>query len=171
MNDIDFRQHLLPMKDKIFRMGLRITRNRQEAEDLTQDTLVKVWRECQGGSRIANLEAYCITVCRNLALDRIGRLGNGTLSIEAEQADAPDTSPSPDERLEREDRLQAVHRIFSALPERQRTAIQLRDIEGMTYAQAAAAMDITEELFKVTLHRARKAVREAYEKQDNYYGL
>ena len=41
----------------------------------------------------------------------------------------------------------------------------------MTYAQAAAAMDITEELFKVTLHRARKAVREAYEKQDNYYGL
>ncbi len=171
MNDIDFRQHLLPIKDKIYRMGLRITRNAQEAEDLTQDTLVKVWRECQNGSSIDNLEAYCITVCRNLALDRIERHENGTLSIEAEQADALDTAPSPEERLEQDDRMRTVQRIFNELPERQRSAIQLRDIEGMTYAEAAAAMGISEELFKVTLHRARKIVREAYEKQDNYYGL
>lgn len=67
--------------------------------------------------------------------------------------------------------MRTVQRIFNELPERQRSAIQLRDIEGMTYAEAAAAMGISEELFKVTLHRARKIVREAYEKQDNYYGL
>lgn len=171
MNDTDFRQHLLPLKDKIFRMGLRITQNAQEAEDLTQDTLLKVWHEVGETGSITNLEAYCITVCRNLALDRIARHEHGTLSIEAEQTDALDSALSPEEQLERSDKMQAVHRIFSSLPERQRSAIQLRDIEGMTYAEAAAAMNISEELFKVTLHRARKAVREAYERQDNYYGL
>lgn len=45
MNTIDFRNDLLPLKDKIFRMALRITLNAQEAEDLTQDTLVRVWNK------------------------------------------------------------------------------------------------------------------------------
>ena len=49
-----------------------------------------------------------------------------------------------------------------------RTALQLRDIEGMSYQQAAQAMNLTEEAFKVTLHRARKALRNHYEKLENY---
>lgn len=43
MKPINFRQDLLPLKDKIYRVGLRITQNVQEAEDLTQDVLVKAW--------------------------------------------------------------------------------------------------------------------------------
>ena len=49
-----------------------------------------------------------------------------------------------------------------------RTALQLRDIEGMSYAEAAKAMDLSEDLFKVTLHRARKAIKTQYEKIENY---
>ena len=168
MKQIDFRQDLLPLKDKIFRLGLRITLNAQEAEDLTQDTLIRVWNKRTELEQVANLEAFCLAICRNLALDRMARKENENLSLETENADAFDNSRTPEEQLEYDDKLQRIHRLFEALPERLRTALQLRDIEGLTYQEAAEAMKISEDLFKVTLHRARKAIKAQYEKIENY---
>ncbi len=168
MKEIDFRQDLLPLKDKIFRLGLRITLNAQEAEDLTQDTLLRAWSKRGELAQVASSEAFCMAICRNLALDRMARKENATLSLEVGETDAFDNSRTPEEQLEHEERLQRVHEIFNALPERLRTAVQLRDIEGLNYREAAQAMGITEELFKVTLHRARKAIKTQYEKIENY---
>lgn len=170
MKPIDFRLDLLPLKDKIYRTGLRITLNAQEAEDLTQDTLLRVWSKRDDLQQVGSIEAYCLAVCRNLALDRMAKRENGNLSLEAEQTDAPDNARTPQEQMEHEEELQRVHQLFNRLPEKFRTALQLRDIEGMTYRQAAEAMNMTEELFKVTLHRARKNLRSDYEK-DYHYGL
>ena len=170
MKQIDFRLDLLPLKDKIYRTGLRITLNAQEAEDLTQDTLLRVWSKRNDLQQIGSLEAYCLAVCRNLALDRMAKRENGNLSLEAEQTDAPDNARTPQEQMEHEEELKRIHQLFNRLPEKFRTALQLRDIEGMTYRQAAEAMNMTEELFKVTLHRARKNLRSDYEK-DYRYGL
>ena len=170
MKPIDFRLDLLPLKDKIYRTGLRITLNAQEAEDLTQDTLLRVWSKRDDLQQVGSIEAYCLAVCRNLALDRMAKRENGNLSLEAEQTDAPDNARTPQEQMEHEEELKRVHQLFNRLPEKFRTALQLRDIEGMTYRQAAEAMNMTEELFKVTLHRARKNLRSDYEK-DYRYGL
>ena len=168
MKQIDFRQDLLPLKDKIYRVGLRITCNPQEAEDLTQDTLIKAWNRRDELFLVENIEAFCITICRNLSLDRIARSEQANQSLEGNQIDSIDASRSPEEQLIHDDRLQRVHQLFNALPERMRTALQLRDIEGMSYAEAAKAMDLSEDLFKVTLHRARKAIKTQYEKIENY---
>lgn len=165
---IDFRHDLLPLKDRIYRTGLRITLNAQEAEDLTQDTLLRVWSKRHELQQVDSLEAYCLTVCRNLALDRMAKRENENLSLESVQADAPDSALTPQEQMEHDERLQRIHRLFNQLPEKMRTALQLRDIEGMSYQQAAQAMNLTEEAFKVTLHRARKALRNHYEKLENY---
>lgn len=78
MNTIDFRNDLLPLKDKIFRMALRITLNAQEAEDLTQDTLVRVWNKRCELIGVNNLEAYCIAICRNMALDAVAKKNTPT---------------------------------------------------------------------------------------------
>lgn len=170
MKKIDFRQDLLPLKDKIFRLAFRVTLNTQEAEDLTQDTLVRVWSRRDELTEVKSLEAFCIAVCRNMALDRVKRAEHSNLSLDddATNTDAFDNAPSPDERMERDERLQRVHQLFNDLPERLRTALQLRDIEGMSYAEAAEVMGVSEDLFKVTLHRARKAIRTQYEKIENY---
>lgn len=168
MKPIDFRKDLLPLKDKIYRMGLRLTLNTQEAEDLTQDTLIRAWSRREELAQVKSIEAYCITVCRNLALDRMARKENANRSLQTEDAETQDTARTPEEQLEHDERLHRVHELFCALPERQRTALQLRDIEGMTYAQAAEAMGTSEEAFKVTLHRARKTIKEQYEKIENY---
>lgn len=168
MKPIDFRTDLLPLKDKIYRMGLSLTLNAQEAEDLTQDTLIRAWNRREELAAVKSIEAYCITVCRNLALDRMARKEQANRSLgEADEA-AEDNARTPEEQLEHDERLHRVHQLFAALPERQRTALRLRDIEGMTYAEAALAMDTTEEAFKQTLHRARQTIRARYEKIENY---
>lgn len=161
MKETDFRRDLLPLKDKIFRVALRITLNRQEAEDLTQDTLLRVWAKREELQGVENPEAYCITVCRNLSLDLVARKERDTLSLEPGETEAPDNAPSAQERMESDERLARLHETVNALPEKMRTAIQLRDIEGMAYRAAAEVMGVSEADYKVTLHRARKAVKDA----------
>lgn len=168
MKKIDFRQDLLPLKDKIYRLGLRITFNTQEAEDLTQDTLIRAWNKRDELAEVANIEAWCMAVCRNMALDRMARKEAANMSLDTASTDAPDNAYTPQEQLEYEEKLKCMHQLFNTLPERMRTALQLRDIEGLSYQEAADAMSISQDLFKVTLHRARKALKDQYEKIENY---
>lgn len=168
MQDIDFRYDLLPLKNKLFRLALRITLDSAEAEDVTSDTLIKVWNKREELRGVESIEAYCMTVCRNLALDRHEKKEAQNLSLEANEIDAADNSFTPDEQLERDEKLRKVHELFNQLPERQRTIIQLRDIEEKPYREIATIMGVSEEVVKVTLFRARQAIRKQYDKIENY---
>lgn len=168
MQDIDFRYDLLPLKNKLFRLALRITLDSAEAEDVTSDTLIKVWNKREELKGIESIEAYCMTVCRNLALDRHEKKEAQNLSLEANEIDAADNSFTPDEQLERDEKLRKVHELFNQLPERQRTIMQLRDIEEKSYREIATIMGVSEEVVKVTLFRARQAIRKQYDKIENY---
>ena len=168
MQDIDFRYDLLPLKNKLFRLALRITLDSAEAEDVTSDTLIKVWNKREELRGVESIEAYCMTVCRNLALDRHEKKEAQNLSLEANEIDAADNSFTPDEQLERDEKLRKVHKLFNQLPERQRTIMQLRDIEEKSYREIATIMGVSEEVVKVTLFRARQAIRKQYDKIENY---
>ena len=109
-----------------------------------------------------------MTVCRNLALDRHEKKEAQNLSLEANEIDAADNSFTPDEQLERDEKLRKVHELFNQLPERQRTIMQLRDIEEKSYREIATIMGVSEEVVKVTLFRARQAIRKQYDKIENY---
>lgn len=168
MQDIDFRYDLLPLKNKLFRLALRITLDSAEAEDVTSDTLIKVWNKREELRGVESIEAYCMTVCRNLALDRHEKKEAQNLSLEVNEIDAADNSFTPDEQLERDEKLRKVHELFNQLPERQRTIMQLRDIEEKSYREIATIMGVSEEVVKVTLFRARQAIRKQYDKIENY---
>ena len=170
MKEIDFRRDLLPHKDKLYRLALRITLQRPEAEDVVQETLIRAWERREELGNVESVEAYLLTVCRNLAIDRREKKDNQNVSLGEEEMELPASDISPQERPEYEERLRRVHELFSKLPERQRTVMQLRDIEGLSYRETAQAMGITEDVVRVTLHRARAAIRQAFEKEE-YYGL
>ena len=168
MVEIDFRHDLLPLKNKIFRLALRITANRAEAEDITQDTLVKAWTKRAELAAADSPEDYCLTICRNLALDRREKKDNQSLGLESFSLETPDNALSAQEIMEYEERLTRIRRIFSQLPEKQRTVLQLRDVEERPGREVAEIMGETEENVKVLLFRARRAVRAAYLKIENY---
>ena len=162
MIEIDFRRDLLPLKNELFRVALRITLDRPEAEDVVEDVLVKVWeqRHTAEMQRIANLEAYCLTMTRNLALDRAERKEAQHLSLDDIETERADSAPRPDQIMEAADRLQWVRTLFEQLPEKQRTIMQLRDIEEHSYQEVAEIMQISESDVKVTLFRARQTFKQ-----------
>ena len=163
MKTLDFHTDILPMKDRLFRLALSITLDRTEAEDITQETLVRVWERRKEWPQIENIQAWCMTIARRLALDAVEKAKIHAES-EAEVADyqrSAISSPAPaDEALDRRQRVEAVRRLISQLPEVQRTIIELRDIEGLRYDEIAQLTGISETQVKVYLHRARKKIRE-----------
>lgn len=92
MKEISFRNDVLPLKDKLFRLALRITLNREEAEDIVQDTLIKVWNSRDKWQQLESIEAYSLTIARNLSLDRIKKMENQNGSLEDEKTEKPDAT-------------------------------------------------------------------------------
>lgn len=168
MKNISFRDDILPLKNQLFRLALRITLNRFEAEDIVQDTLIKVWNRRSDWEDIDSIEAFSLTICRNLSLDRIKKKENDNNSLEDVKGVEPLSSSNPQDRMIQADRVNLIRQIVDSLPEKQRSCMQLRDFEGKSYKEIATILDITEEQVKVNIFRARQAVKHKYMKLDNY---
>ena len=169
MNNISFRNDILPLKNVLYRLALRITLNREDAEDVVQDTLRKVWNKRDKWHEIGSIEAFCMTICRNLALDNTRKAALNDSSIEQNESDPADkTGSDPYERIIQKDRFNTVRRILDTLPEKQRTCMQLRDFEGKSYKDIAKIMQITEEQVKVNIFRARRTIKQKYLEIDKY---
>lgn len=169
MHEISFRDNILPLKDKMFRLALRITLDRAEAEDIVQDALIKVWHKRDEWAQIDSIESYCITIVRNLAIDRSQKMEAKNTELTSETQEMPDAL-TPDMLFEQDEQIQLIHRSISKLPEKQRTVVQLRDIEGKNYKEIARILGITEEQVKVNLFRARQRIK-AEINGINGYGL
>ena len=168
MKKVSFRNDVLPLKNELFRLALRITLNRAEAEDIVQDTLIKVWNRREEWNAVDSIEAFSLTVCRNLSLDRIKKKGNDNDSLEDVKAAEPLASSNPQDRMIQTDKVRLIRQIVDGLPEKQRSCMQLRDFEGKTYKEIAGVLDISEEQVKVNIFRARQTVKQKYLKLDNY---
>ena len=170
MEKISFRNDILPLKNKLFRLALRITLNNAEAEDIVQETLIKVWKKQDSWNEIESIEAFCYAICRNLALDRTRRADKFSESLDETQNMAVDTSYSsnPEEQVQQSDRIKLVKELIDHLPEKQRSVIQLRDFEGKSYKEIADIMQMTDELVKVTLFRARQTIKKKFLETEDY---
>ena len=165
MKQISFQTDILPLKNDLYRMALRITMNAAEAEDVVQETMMKVWNRRDQWEQIESIEAFCLAICRNLSLDKVRRMDNQTQSLDAAY-DPKDlgVSSNPEEQAIQSDRIRLVRQMISQLPEKQRSCMQLRDMEGKSYKDIATILDITEEQVKVNIFRARQTIREKFKK-------
>ena len=167
MEKVSFRNDVLPLKNQLFRLALRITLNREEAEDIVQDTLIKVWNKRYEWGTIDSIEAYSLRICRNLSLVRMKKRDNQNGSLEEEQPNQELLS-TPQDRLIAQDRLRVVKEIVNSLPEKQRVCMQLRDFEGKQYKEIAIVLGITEEQVKTNIFRARQTVKQQFQKIEQY---
>ena len=165
-----FRSDVLPLKNELYRLALRITQNRHDAEDIVQETMLRVWGRREQWPEIESIEAFCLTICRNLALDKQKSMDRHTSTSLGIEYDRPDRSynSNPEEQMVQRDRLQMVRRLMDTLPEKQRTCIQLRDVEGKAYKDIATIIGITEQQVKVNIFRARQAIKKKFTENDKY---
>ena len=157
----------MPLKDKLFRLALRITFDRAEAEDVVQDTMIRVWNKREEWTQFGSIEAYCLTVAKNLAIDRSQKKEAQNVELTPEMEEASEAS-GPYDQLINKERMSIIHRLINELPEKQRLIMQLRDIEGESYKDIAKILNLTEEQVKVNLFRARQKVKQRYLEIDEY---
>ena len=167
MQEISFRNDILPLKDKLFRLALRIAFDRAEAEDVVQETLIRVWNKRDEWTKFGSIEAYCLTVAKNLAIDRSQKKEAQNVELTPEMEEEPDAN-SPYDRMVHDEKMRIINRLVDELPEKQRLIMQLRDIEGESYKKIAALLNLTEEQVKVNLFRARQKVKQRYLEIDEY---
>ena len=167
MQEISFRDDILPLKDKLFRLALRITFDRAEAEDVVQDTMIRVWNKRDEWTQFGSIEAYCLTVAKNLAIDRSQKKEAQNVELTPEMEEESEIS-GPYDQLVNNERMSIIHRLINELPEKQRLIMQLRDIEGESYKEIAKILNLTEEQVKVNLFRARQKVKQRYLEIDEY---
>lgn len=163
-----FRDDVLPLKDLLYRLALRITLDAVEAEDIVQETLIRVWSKREEFDRIVSIEAFSVTVCRNLALDWMAKKDSQNQSLDESFNNTPDNAFSPLQSLSLNDKKDWVMKLFNQLPEKLKSVMQLRDIEGKSYKEIASMLGITEDQVKVNLFRARQRVRQNFEKIDSF---
>ena len=167
MKKISFRDDVLPMKNRLYRLALRITLNPAEAEDAVQDTLIRVWEHREEWERIDSMEAYALTICRNISLDMAGKAGRGNVQLN-EESSMFNVQCSMFNEFEQKERLSIVKKIMKTLPEVQRSIMELRDIEGKTYQEIGNILKLSESQVKVYLHRARTSIRQQVDKIEKY---
>jgi RNA polymerase sigma-70 factor (ECF subfamily) len=170
MKNISFRNDVLPLKNQLYRLALHITLNAAEAEDVVQETLIRVWNKRDEWQNIDSIEAFSFTICRNISLDSIRKRGNNNSSLDSSNVERADESTDPSDYAEQSDSVEMVKRIVESLPEKQRSCMQLRDFEGKPYKEIADVLGISEEQVKVNIFRARQTVKERFNKL-NSYGL
>jgi RNA polymerase sigma-70 factor (ECF subfamily) len=168
MKNISFRNDILPLKDVLYRLALRITLRHEDAEDVVQDTLIKVWNRRDNWQEINDIEAFALTICRNLSLDKIKKANNSEASLDDQSVFLTDRSSNPYERMIQQDRLDWVRRLVNNLPEKQRSCIQLRDFEGKSYKEIAEILKISEEQVKVNIFRARQNIKQKFQEAEKY---
>lgn len=168
MKNISFRDDVLPLKNLLYRLALRITLDHAEAEDIVQETMIKVWNRRDTWQEIESMEAFCTTICRNLALDHIKKKAHQNASLDEKDIDQADTASTPYEDMLQKDRLRLIRDLVNSLPEKQRSCMQLRDFEGKQYREIARLLGISEEQVKINIFRARQAIKNKFKKADQY---
>ena len=169
MKKISFRNDVLPLKNELYRLALRITLNHAEAEDVVQEAMIKVWNRRDRWDELESIEAFCLTICRNIAIDKTKKAENQNQSL-MDEHDAPDHSytSNPEEQAMQQDRISLIRRLIDTLPEKQRSCMQLRDFEGKSYKEIAKILDVSEEQVKINIFRARQTIKQKFIDTENY---
>jgi RNA polymerase sigma factor (sigma-70 family) len=166
MNQTEFMRIVVPFKDKVFRLAKRLLISTEEAEDASQEVLVKLWCKNESLESYTNIEAFAMTMTKNYCLDQLKSKRVGNLKIISNNF--TDGESSPDKKTEDSDSLDWVERLINQLPVQQRILIQMRDIEQYEFAEIAKITDMNETAIRVALSRARKTIRENMSKTHSY---
>ncbi|MCB7479927.1 RNA polymerase sigma factor [Christiangramia sediminis] len=166
MKESTFLNIIDPVKDKMYRMALRLLTSKEAAEDATQEVILKLWKRKDKIKHYANIEAFAMTVTKNYCLDQLKLKQNNNLRIVHQNYESHHASLQTE--IEVNDEMQWLGRIVARLPEQQKMIFQLRDIEQYDYDEIAKIMDMNQTAIRVALSRARKAIRENLIKKHNY---
>jgi RNA polymerase sigma-70 factor (ECF subfamily) len=154
---------------KIYQLAFRYLRNREDAEEVAQDVLLKVYQKIDAFRGDAALSSWIYRITFNAAMSRLREfkqnLPNALEKPSDEDSQPPkreviDWSPLADEEMLRTEMRQALVRALKDMPVLYRAPVILRDVQGLSTEEASAVLHVKEQTLKSRLHRGRLMLRE-----------
>lgn len=156
MDQAFFQAYIWPVRASLFRFSSQLMGNKSEGEDIAQEVLVKAWQYTKW-KEVENWEAWCITVAKNMALDRLR--ARKSYACQDELRDHPSSQQTPEGIAEANELQSHYHTLLQQLPAQQRALMILREEEGKSYKEIAVLLNINLGLVKATLSRARQEIK------------
>ena len=164
-----FSRLVSELEKPVFRLAYSIMGNREDAEDVSQEAFLRLWRTLGSFRGDASVVTYMLTITKNAALDELRRRKSRPtfpMTVQDEdgeerQADYADPDPDSDpaKAYARRERIEGVRRAIADLPTEQRIILTLRDMEGRSYEEIADILGLNEGTVKSRLFRARQALK------------
>lgn len=151
----EFIKDYLPLSEALFRVAYYILEDSGDAEDAVQDLFMKIWTSELPGT-VGNPKAYCITMMRNLCIDRIRRERNIRREPLSDTAMADEDIIRTTESRETLDR---VARAIDSLPESQRNVLTMRTFENLSYEEISHRTGMNTLTLRVLLSQARRKLK------------
>ena len=164
MENNNYTKLILSTKDTVFRLALSLLENRSDAEDVAQDVYEKVWRARDTVLNSEYPRAYICRITHNMAIDKL-RQQQRRAAFDLDERHATNDGNA---ETNTSDMAALTQEIIASLPQKQRLAIHLRDVEGYEMAEIAEIIECDETGARMNLSRARKIVREQLIKAMNY---
>lgn len=159
MDITEFKEKYITCSKTMYWAAYRLTGSSDEAEDIVQETFVRLWTHRGLLDTVGNAEAYSVRMVRNVYIDKrrgqhIDVVASGTENLQI--ASAEDIA----RRTEQRDLADKTRDIIDRLPEQQRRIVIMKDIEDMTYDEMAGLTGLTVQNLRTLLSRGRKTLRQ-----------
>jgi RNA polymerase sigma-70 factor (ECF subfamily) len=160
-----FEALVIAHQHRVFGVALRMLGNRAEAEEVAQEVFLRVHQAIDGFRGEAKLSTWLYAIASRLCLNRLAS-GERRIAREGEEAleRLASGDDDPADTLERSELETALHRAIAELPDDRRLVVVLRDLEGLSYEEIAAALDVPLNTVRSRLHRARMDLKEKLER-------
>ena len=145
-----------PLSDSPYRVAYYFLESRSDAEDAVQDLYVKLWNTRDTLDAVHNPGAYCITLMRNLCIDRIRKASR---RANAELKDDVSTDECADDSLIYKEQLGRIRKAVEKLPKSQRTVLEMKTMQGLSYEEIQEKTGLGYTSLRVLLSNARKAIK------------
>lgn len=162
MNESQFLKHFKSLQPKMYRLAKRLLASDALAKDAVQEVMLKLWLKRNSMEKIRNTDAYAMTMVKNYAYDLLKSKQNSHLELVQERVS--DAAENAHEQLEKKQSLALLEKVLSEMSLKDKTLIQLREIEQFEFDQIAEIMEMTPVNVRVSLSRARKKLHEHMKK-------
>ena len=166
MNQKEFLAQVTPIQDRLYRLAKRLLVSEDEAQDATQEILIKLWSNRKKIKKLRSIEAFAVTMTKNYCYDKLKAKSSSNLQLV--HSNYEDQHYNTVKTSENNDSVNWVLKLMKELPEQQRLILHMRDVEQYSNSEIAKELDLNETAVRVTLSRARKTIREQLLKKHNY---
>ena len=163
MNAEEFKQRFMPYHRMLYRVAFSLTGNVLDAEDLLQDTFMRMWQKREQLTSALVNEAYLIIMMRNLYMDR-ARVKTLDTSIPLESVNLPSDQNRPDDKAERRNEAFLMKELIEHLPQKEKDIIRMYLLEELSYEEMEVSTGMKQGNLRQIVSRTRNKLKEQFTK-------